>query len=150
MEQAKYDIFISYSRKNFRQVFEIVKHLSREGYNVWVDKDGIESGDAFKSVIVKAIKSSRVFMFFSSREANESPWTVKEVNMAVYLKKTIIPVKLDNADYNDSILFDLVGLDYVNYFANPSQSLQEIVRSLKKHLNDAGVDVKKLKEEIKV
>lgn len=144
----EYDIFISYSRKDSEQVHEIANVLSGDGYRVWIDKDGIESGDAFKSVIVKAIKKSKVFLFFSSLTANESPWTVKEVNMAVYLKKIVIPVKLDDADYNDSILFDLVGLDYVSYNIDPIQGLKDLRRSLKKHLGDAGVDVKKIKEEI--
>lgn len=144
----EYDIFISYSRKDSEQVHDIANKLSGDGYRVWIDKDGIESGDAFKSVIVKAIKRSKVFLFFSSLTANESPWTVKEVNMAVYLKKIIIPVKLDEADYNDSILFDLVGLDYVSYNNDPILGLRELQRSLKKHLGDAGVDVKRIKEEI--
>ena len=110
----KYDIFISYSRKDSELVLSVVKQLQERGFTIWIDKDGIESGDAFKSVIVRAIKNSDVFLFFSSKASNESPWTVKEVNTAVHLKKTIIPVRLDDADYNDSILFDLVGLDFVD------------------------------------
>ena len=110
----QYDVFISYSRKDSDVVLPIVKKLEDNGLSVWIDRDGIESGDAFKSVIVGGIKKSSVFLFFSSANSNESPWTVKEVNTAVYLKKSIIPVKLDGADYADSILFDLVGLDFVD------------------------------------
>lgn len=148
--EKEYDIFISYSRKDSELVLDIASKFSAEGYNVWIDRDGIESGDAFKSVIVKAIKRSKLFLFFSSKTANESPWTVKEVNMAVHLKKTIVPVKLDNTEYADSLLFDLVGLDYVSYYENPAQGLRELLRSLKKHLGKTGVDIKKIKEEIKV
>ena len=144
----EYDIFISYSRKDSDLVLDIANKLLDDGYNVRIDKDGIESGDAFKSVIVKAIKKSKVFLFFSSKTANESPWTVKEVNTAVYLKKLIIPVKLDDADYNDSILFDLVGLDYVSYSDDPVRSLRDLQKSLKKHIGKTEVDVKKIKKEI--
>lgn len=143
-----YDVFISYSRRDSEQVHKIADRLSQEGYNIWIDKDGIETGDAFKSVIVKAIKKSKLFLFFSSKTANESPWTVKEVNTAVYLKKIIIPIKLDSADYNDSILFDLVGLDYISYNDDPSKSMRELLKSIKKKLGDTGVDIKKIKEEI--
>lgn len=114
IRNRKYDIFISYSRRDSEQVLSVVKRLQESGFTVWVDKDGIESGDAFKSVIVRAIKNSDVFLFFSSKDSNESPWTVKEVNTAVHLKKTIIPVRLDDTDYNDSVLFDLGGLDFVD------------------------------------
>ncbi len=109
---SRYNIFVSYSRKNSELVLAIVKQLQEKGFTVWIDKDGIESGDAFKTVIVRAIKMSDVFLFFSSKEANDSPWTVKEVNTAVHLKKTIIPIRMDDSDYNDSVLFDLVGVDY--------------------------------------
>ena len=84
--ENEYDVFISYSRKDSELVLDIASKFSAEGYNVWIDRDGIESGDAFKSVIVKAIKRSKLFLFFSSKTANASPWTVKEVNMAVHLK----------------------------------------------------------------
>jgi len=114
MEQTKYDVFISYSRKDSEQVLSVVKKLQERGFTIWIDKDGIESGDAFKSVIVRAIKNSDVFLFFSSKNSNESPWTVKEVNTAVHLKKPIIPIRLDGVDYDDSILFDLVGLDFAD------------------------------------
>lgn len=114
IKNKEYDIFISYSRKDSELVLFVVKQLQEIGFTVWIDKDGIESGDAFKSVIVRAIKNSLVFLFFSSKNSNDSPWTVKEVNTAVHLKKTIIPVRLDDADYNDSILFDLVGIDFVD------------------------------------
>ena len=109
----KYDIFISYSRKDSATVNRFVKEIVAAGYTVWMDVDGIETGDEFKKKIVSAIKESQVFVFFSSKDSNVSSWTVKEVNVAVNLKKTIIPIKLDNAVYDDSILFDLAGLDYI-------------------------------------
>lgn len=109
-----HDIFISYSRKDSEKVLSVVKTLQERGFAMWIDKDGIESGDAFKSVIVRAIKNSDIFLFFSSNSSNASPWTVKEVNTAVHLKKPIIPVRLDGADYDDSILFDLGSIDFVD------------------------------------
>lgn len=132
----KYDIFISYSRSNLEKVIEIKDEIERViGASCWIDKDGIESGDAFKAVIVNAIKNSKLFLFFSSQTANNSSWTVKEVNTAVHLKKIIIPVKLDNTEYNDSILFDLVGLDYVDYANDSNKSHQELLRAIKRHLD---------------
>ena len=111
----KYDAFISYSRKDSEIVLPIVERLQKEGFNVWIDMDGVESGDAFKSVIVEAIKESKTFLFFSSKNSLESPWTVKEVNVAVLVKKEFIPIKLDETEYNNSIMFDMAGLDYIDY-----------------------------------
>ena len=138
----KYDIFVSYSRKNSNEVLSVVKKLQGRGFALWIDMDGIESGDAFKSVIVRAIKNSKIFLFFSSKESNESPWTVKEVNAAVHLKKYIIPIKLDDAEYNDSILFDLVGLDFVDLTLEEKReaALNKLINTLKDKVKPSEKD----------
>ncbi len=110
----KTDIFISYSRKDSKLVQIFHDELIKSGYKVWMDLDGIESSDAFKVKIVSAIKASQVFLFFSSCNSNSSEWTIKEVDLAVHLKKMIIPIKLDNSNYHDSLLFDLLGIDYIS------------------------------------
>lgn len=132
----KYDVFISYSREDSEIVNRIVEILSAKGICSWMDKDGIESGDAFKTVIVSAIENSGVFLFFSSISSNSSEWTVKEVNLAIYKKKPIIPVRLDETEYNPSILFDLVGLDYIDILTEQIESAIEskLIKSIKKHL----------------
>lgn len=137
----KYDIFISYSRKDSDKVNEIIGYLTANGLKVWLDKNGIESGDAFKSVIVSAINRSTIFLFFSSKNSNNSPWTIKEVNTAIYKKKPIIPIKLDNSEYADSILFDLVGLDFIDCSSGEIQdaSMHRLLRSISKI---TGVELK--------
>lgn len=144
----KYEVFVSYSRVDSEIVNKIVKALAQHNISVWIDKDGVESGDAFKSVIVNAIKNSPIFLFFSSRNSNNSPWTVKEVNTAVYLKKFILPVKLDDAAYDDSILFDLGGLSFIDYYKNPETGMTELIKSVKSHIEESTIDIKKIKEEI--
>ena len=52
----EHDIFISYSRKDTAIVDQFVDRLSEAGYRVWIDRDGIYSGDQFKAKIVRAIK----------------------------------------------------------------------------------------------
>lgn len=121
----EFDVFISYSRKDSARIKPIVQFLTDNGIKVWIDKDGIETGDAFKTIIVSAIMRSSIFLYFSSEASNASEWTVKEVNTAIYKKKRIIPIKLDNSEYSPSVLFDLVGLDYID-FTNKKQG--EIVK----------------------
>lgn len=111
---AKNDIFISYSRRDKSKVDEVVNHLKNLGYNVWIDIDGIESGDAFRGVIVDAIENSELVLFFSSKFSNNSKWTTKEISLAVDSDKYIIPIKLDSAKYNKNIRLDLIDLDYID------------------------------------
>ena len=53
----KYDIFISYSRKDFDEVNQIVEMLKSRipTLNYWFDITGIESGDEFEDKIISAI-----------------------------------------------------------------------------------------------
>ena len=56
----KYDIFISYSRKDFDEVNAIVEMLKSRipTLNCWFDITGIESGDEFEEKILTAIDNS--------------------------------------------------------------------------------------------
>lgn len=128
-----YDVFISYSRKDKKMVDMFVDRLTTEGFTVWIDKDGIESGDAFKHVIVNAIEQSKVVVFFSSEASNSSTWTSKEIGVAIYENKPIIPVRLDNAKYNSEIKFDLINLDYIDVRGgSPSEEVYgRLIRTLR-------------------
>lgn len=116
------DIFISYSRYDAALVDAFVVDLENEGFSVWIDRDGIESGDAFKRVILRAIKESQIVLFFSSEHSNQSEWTAKEIGVAVKYKKHIIPVKLDSSNFNEDVEFDLINLDFVDYSVASTQA----------------------------
>lgn len=130
---AQNDVFISYSRKDEKAVQGVVDRLEADGFKVWIDKDGIESGDAFKRVIVNAIENSSVVLFFSSESSNKSPWTAKEIGVAIYEEKPIIPVKIDKAKYNSEIKFDLINKDYVEFRDGvlPEEMYRRLVKSLR-------------------
>ena len=111
----EYDIFISYCRKDVKQIDKFVERLEKEGFRVWIDRIGIETGDSFKRVIVSAIEQCEVFVYFNSAHTKESIWTTKELGVATTLGKPIIPVKLDKASYCKEDLFDLINLDFIDW-----------------------------------
>ena len=160
MEQKSlnHSVFISYSRHDYVDnhgevipgncISEILNALEKSGISYWIDKKGIYSGDEFKELLTTAIEQAQVFLFVSSESSNKSQWTAKEINVAVYEKKKIIPILIDDAKYNSSVKLDLVGLDFINYKSNPALALRELVKSIKKTLGTSDVDVKKVKEEI--
>ncbi len=131
----EYDVFISYSRKDSEIVNQFVKKLTDTGYKVWIDREGIYSGDQFKAVIAKAIKSSSLVVFISSANSNASEWTVKEIGYALKKGKTIIPVKLDDTEYEDSIDFDLINIDFIQHESNQTAAtISRLTESITKHI----------------
>ena len=87
----EYDIFISYSRKDTAIIDQFVRSLTDAGYRVWIDREGIYSGDQFKAKIVRAIKESAIVLYFSSVNSNASEWTVKEISYSLK-KHTLLPI----------------------------------------------------------
>ena len=134
---AKYDVFISYSRKDKNKVSRVVKLLRERGYSVWIDTDGIESGEEFQRVIVEAIENSKLVIFFSSESSNSSRWSNKEIALAINENKYIIPIRLDSSSYNNNIKFGLIDVDYVDLTdsTNYDENIQRLLKSLGTHLN---------------
>lgn len=110
----KYDIFISYSRRDHPVVETITNVLTEYGYSYFIDREGIFSGDSFASRIVDAIRSSTLLLFISSVNSNESPWISKEIATAIKLKKIVLPIRIDNSDYSPEISFDLSFINYID------------------------------------
>lgn len=109
-----YDIFISYSSRDRETVHAYVQVLRDAGYKLWYDSEGLYGGAEFPEVIARAVADSRLVIFFSSKYSNESEWTKGEVTWALRLKKPILPVRLDNSEYNIAYVLMLVGLQYID------------------------------------
>ena len=76
----KYDVFISYSRKDFDEVSSILESLKMAipGLTYWFDITGIESGDEFEEKIIAAIDNSTYVLFALSENSIQSKWTKDE------------------------------------------------------------------------
>lgn len=144
-----HDIFISYSRYDSGVVNKLVALLEQEGYSVWIDRDGIESGEDFKRVILNAIKESRLVLFFSSEHSNVSDWTAKEIGVAVRYKKHIVPIKLDDSNFNAAVEFDLINLDYVDYSKASIRKamLEKLLRTVRNKLGRGSKEFERLEVE---
>ena len=142
--EKKFDVFISYSRKDYTDeneiplddsiVARILRVLDDNGITYWIDKEGIYSGDAFQEVICTAIEESRVFLFISSQHSNESVWTPGEVQTATDLGMPIVPFRADDTLYNRKIRIKLAPLDRIDYTRLRDRSFPLLVKSLKKQI----------------
>lgn len=156
--EKEYDVFISYSRKDYVDecsgeiipnniVSQIKNVLENANFSYWFDEKGIYSGDAWAPLLAKAIKASKVFLFVSSENANKSPWTSSEIATAHMYKKKIIPFRYDNSVYNDSVIIYVAPLDFIDYKSNPSIALEHLVDSIGKYLKDLHLQEEKKRKE---
>ena len=120
----KYDVFISYSRRDYVDeneniipdslVKKILEFLDENDISYWFDKEGIYSGSEFVEVIANAIADSKMMLFVSSEHSNESIYTAGEIFEAIENQKLIIPVRIDDSKYNKKFKLLLNPLDYVD------------------------------------
>ena len=156
----KYDVFISYSRRDYvdesynvipgNAIAEIQNVFDENGITYWFDKDGIYSGQEFIEIITGAIAESKMLIFISSKHSNESMWTAGEIFEALDGEKAIIPVKIDNSQYNKKFKLLIRPLDYIDYLENPKNALKDLLRAINKVKEDIAQkqrEEEKLREE---
>ena len=153
----KYDVFISYSRRDYvdenynvipgNAIAEIQNVFDEKGITYWFDKDGIYSGQEFIEIITGAIAESKMLIFISSKHSNESMWTAGEIFEALDGEKAIIPVKIDNCQYNKKFKLLIRPLDYIDYQENPQNALKDLLRAINKVKEDIA---QKQREEEKL
>ena len=128
--REEYDVFISYSRSDSVIADELANLLKAKDVKYWIDRNGQYSGKNYKSEIVDKIRHSSILLFVSSQNSNNSENVIKEISVAVELKKHIIPVKIDNTPYADSIAYDLTGIDYLDFDKDSDGLEQKILSQL--------------------
>lgn len=137
---VKYDVFVSYSRKDYvdesqkpidgSAVMALLDFLDKNGITYWFDKDGIYSGSEFVEVITDAITDSKMMIFVSSEHSNASPWTTGEIFEALEQEKLIVPFRIDNSPYNKKYRMMVRPLDFIEYFTNPAVAFDSLLKAI--------------------
>ena len=118
-------VFISYSTRDYigddgkvipgNVVDKVCKALSDSGITYWIDREGLDPGVTYAEIIASKIKECDTFLFLSSRSANESAWTLREISTAIDFGKTVLPVKLDASRFADSVALYLASVQYIDW-----------------------------------
>ena len=120
-------IFISYSRKDIAFVRRLAGDLEAAGYNVWWDVSDLRGGDDWVRVIPEAIRSSDHFIVVLSPNSAVSEWVEKEYTQALYLRRKIIPVMLQQSD----VPFALNTINYVDFTTDDyAASINKLLQAL--------------------
>lgn len=144
MINSKYDVFISYSRIDYKDsnnepipnnvISKITSAFKKNHISYWIDENGIYTGDNFAPKIAEAIKNSSVFVFVSTENSNSSQWAQNEVCVAQQYKKPILPIKCDDSTYATSVVMYLAMLDYCDYKNFSDKAILQLVDAVKEKL----------------
>lgn len=126
----KYDVFISYSRKDIDEVKRFIDRLqvAIPSLTCWFDITGVESGDEFEEKIIDAIDNSSNLIFFLSENSISSKWTKDEVMYAKNTDKKIVPILLKNAKLKGWFLFKFGRIDCIDSTAD--EQVNKLIENL--------------------
>lgn len=91
-------IFISYSKKDIVYAEKLINALRREGFNPWVDMEGLGAGTHWLKRLQKQIVTCDAYILIMSRNAYNSQWVPDELVTAKSKGKPIFPLLLDDTE----------------------------------------------------
>ncbi|MEQ9233604.1 toll/interleukin-1 receptor domain-containing protein [Coleofasciculus sp. E2-BRE-01] len=88
-----FDAFISYGRADSKAFAQNLQaRLTAQGFNVWFDFNDIPLAVNFQNQIDDGIEKASHFLFIIAPHSVNSPYCLKEIELAIKLNKRIIPI----------------------------------------------------------
>ena len=117
----KYDVFISYSRKDTTIADKICAALDRAEITYFIDRQGIGGGLEFPKVLAENIIESRIFLLIASENAYVSKFTTNEIVFAFNKKpkNAILPYIIDNSALPIDLEFVFAGINWRTLESHP-------------------------------
>ena len=121
MSSIQPDVFVSYNwgpeRLNQRRVMRFKTYLDKtEEVPVWMDTDQVLVGNQLDQAIEKGIRGCKVFIVCLTNEYAGSENCMKELNLAVTLKKPILPILFETMVWPpEGLGFHLSGSIYASF-----------------------------------
>ena len=91
-------IFVSYSKKDIVYAEKLINALRREGFNPWLDIEGLGAGTHWQNRLQKQIVTCDAYILIMSRNAYHSRWVPDELVTAKSKNKPIFPLLLDDTE----------------------------------------------------
>src|SRR5271156_4705848 len=119
------EIFISYRRSDEAWARLLHAQLQAEGVEAWYDAQ-VGAGADWRLATARALQASRIFVMLFSANAAQSTDIAKELAAAVFEKKLVIPVRLENIAPDGAFLYELASRNWINAYENTEAKLAEL------------------------
>ena len=109
------EAFISYSRGDTAFVDKLRHDLEKRGIPVWIDRESIEGGAAWRASISQAIRSCCAFIMVVSPRSTQSNQVSKELSVAESHDRLIVPVVLEASEIPPGMELQLAELQWISF-----------------------------------
>src|SRR5687768_8375180 len=86
------NLFVCYSRKDSQFARNLTDHIAEQGWDFWIDWEGIPPTVDWWKRIQKGIEESDIFLFLISPDSSRSQVCNQEIDHAVKNGKRLIPL----------------------------------------------------------
>jgi hypothetical protein len=123
--------FASYSHRNMKEVFGVIKKLAAARFRIWYD-EGIEPGNEWPEEVGKALTGCQLFLVFMSPAAMDSRNVRNEINFASSENKSIMVVFLQPTELSEGMKLQIGTVQFIN---KHEMNETEFLEKMKKVLN---------------
>ncbi len=116
------DVFISYSSRDEFAVSALRLALEGRGWTCWTFRKDILAGTKYFGEVTEAIKASRALLVVFSANADRSKHVTREVHLADRYDKTIVPLRIENAEPTGAMEYLLVDTQWFDAFPPPIEN----------------------------
>ena len=136
----KYDVFISYSRKDSEVANRVCEAFDRAGINYFIDTQEIGGAFEFPVIIAEAILECGVVLFLASKNSYESKFTNAELTFAFNEKpkNSVLPYIIDGSTMPPAMRFVFSSINWRNIDTHPIEPIlvDDILQLLGRNPNE--------------
>lgn len=133
--------FVSYSTSDQDFADRLVAYLESKGIPCWIATRDIPNGVDFTDAITEAIQNCQYFILIGSESSNISRHVKNEIAMAFDKEKTIIPYKIEDFKFSDSINYYLTLKQFIHaYKYDEKEGLDRLVDSILNNIKEIADD----------
>ncbi len=127
---SSWDVFVSYSRKDYHIASQLVNDLIDHNLTVWFDDTDIAIGDRIRDSINNGIRNSSIVLIIISINSLKSRWVLNELDAAMIREilegKTVVyPILIGKVQIDD-LPEDIRGKSFIDLRYNfPRKYLRE-------------------------
>jgi hypothetical protein len=127
-------IFISFSSKDIQVAEALVARLAERHLQCWISSQHVHPGENYQEAIVRAIRSAKIMLFVFSSNTNNSDEVKKELSLASRLKLVVMPLRVENVEPNDALLFEFSTRQWIDLFDEWQKGFERLVVQINKTL----------------
>lgn len=138
--ETKYDVFISYSRKDTEIANKICEALKQQGISFFIDRKGIKGGQEVPELLADAIVNCRIMLYLASINSYNSKYTNNEITFAFNEKPkgSIIPYIIDDSNLPNTQRFIFASINIRTIKEHPIETIlmQDMCQLLNREYKD--------------